>query len=63
MKIKYETKITDTEAAIYAFFDTLARCHPEITTGDIDPGSYATFRAACEKMANEWVETNSPEGV
>lgn len=45
-------------AAEEAFWQSVAESYPEIQTGDFDPASVYTFRAAIRDAVNSWLQIN-----
>lgn len=51
------------DAAQDAFWDVVAKAHPEITTGDFPPDAHVKFSTACRSAVRTWVESNSQPRV
>lgn len=52
----FKRLVSEAEAA---FWEVIAKGHPEITTGDLAPETTFAFSAACEAAALAWVGENS----
>lgn len=46
------------EDAEVSFWSTVAEGYPEITTGDLDPGTAFTFGKRVREVVKEWINTN-----
>ena len=51
------------EEAQDAFWDVVAKAHPEITSSDFPPDAHATFSAACRSAVRTWIAANSQPRV
>lgn len=49
------------ESARDAFWASVARSFPEITTGDMDPWKASQFETLTEEIVRSWVESNANE--
>ncbi len=49
------------EDADLAFWAAIGDSYPEITTGDLDPGSVIEFNQASEAVVKQWLYYNSSE--
>lgn len=48
------------DAALDAFWDSIAASCPYIKTGDMDPGAEAQFRMAATEAVAVWIRINQP---
>jgi|GEM_PF-1310887 len=55
---RLKAALVDAEAAFYAM---LTAHYPEITSGDLDPGTEISFTETAEATARTWVHFNTPE--
>lgn len=44
--------------AMEAFWHSISRSYPDVTTGDLDPITVQYFESRCRKTVNEWFEAN-----
>jgi hypothetical protein len=51
------------EEASQAFWSVIAKSHPHIKTGDLDPGSVFAFENAATSAVKTWLAFNAPGGV
>lgn len=51
----------DVEAMIDAAFETLAKRHPEATSGDFPPDASGTLFQQMQMFAEYWLELNTPK--
>lgn len=49
------------DEAVHAFWAEIAKGHPHIKSGDLDPGTVFAFEQAAEKAVQVWLEFNEPK--
>ena len=49
-----------TDAALDAFWETVAQRHPDAETGDLSPLTTFALEIAAQHAVTEWIESNVP---